>query len=66
MGEYNLVGRLRDNYSRLYLRDYHDSPDKSRVSMARRIVGQLKSGIPTKLVVDIGSGAQALEKTCRI
>ena len=63
MGEYNLVDRLRDNYSRLYLRDYHDSPDKSRVSMARRIVGQLKSGIPTKLVVDIGSGAQALEKT---
>jgi SAM-dependent methyltransferase len=53
---------LQDYYSRVYLSQKHDSPDKSRVLMARIMFDILRKGIPINKVLDIGSGRQALEK----
>lgn len=43
--------------------DRHDSPDKSRITLARRMRTQIEEvGIPLKRILNIGSGPQALER----
>lgn len=49
-------------YTSVYRTEKHDSPEESRVSLIRRIVTTLKSGIPEPQILDIGSGPQSLEK----
>jgi ubiquinone/menaquinone biosynthesis C-methylase UbiE len=54
---------LSDFYGRLYLRDKHDSPEQSRISLIRRIRGMIIANeVLPKRVLNIGSGPQALEK----
>lgn len=54
--------RLQSFYSRLYASEKHDSPELSRVSLARKVIKTLEFGIQGKEVLNIGSGPQALEK----
>lgn len=50
-------------YSREYKgRQLHDSPDKSRTSMSRRIAGQMYGGLSKNLLLGIGTGPQSIEK----
>ncbi len=49
-------------YTCVYRTEKHDSPEESRVSLTRRIVTTLKSGITEPQILDIGSGPQSLEK----
>ncbi|MFA5936881.1 MAG: methyltransferase domain-containing protein [Candidatus Paceibacterota bacterium] len=54
---------LSDFYRKLYIRDKHDSPDESRTSLIRRINKLIiENQISPKMVLNIGSGPQALEK----
>ena len=56
---------MAEFYNGLYTHEKHDSPEKSRVSLAKRIRSMLlsvDSPITNKNVLNIGSGPQALER----
>lgn len=57
---------LTDFYTWLYsTNEKHDSPEKSRVMMIRRIYACLQPGIIKPYMLNIGSGPQSLEKQMR-
>ncbi len=54
---------LADHYHRLYCKDKHDSPDKSRQAMAREMRDRLISQpLQPRRILELGSGPQALLK----
>lgn len=54
---------ITEHYSAIYnAGEKHDSPEKSRTSMARRVWELLQNGIPVNRILDIGAGPQILER----
>ena len=60
--QYNPVGVVARFYSRMYQREKSDSPDQSRVQLAKRIMPYMQQLGNDDYVLGLGSGTQLFEK----